>query len=898
MSDTRWDEVRRLYPRLIEVPAGERDAFLGEMCGDDQELRDELLRLLAADESDETFLTPPDRDEVARTFETDEAPRIAPGTRVGRYELVREIGVGGMGVVYEAIQEKPRRRVALKVVRGELFDPERMKRIELESQALALLHHPGIVPLFDSGRTDDGSPYFAMEFVDGKSLDDFIDDADLPMRDRLALFLEICSAIAYAHQKGVIHRDLKPSNILVTDDAGAGEHTSSGSTGSSRLRRARVLDFGLARITDADVSQVSLPTETGRILGTLAYMSPEQASGQSADIDQRSDVYSLGVILYELVSGERPYDLAGCWLGEAVTRIKTREPRPLRRVLGRRVGDLETIVGKALEKDPDRRYVGAAALAEDVARYLDGLPVLAHPPSAAYQLRKLVSRHKLVSAVLAAAILLGVAFLLHLSRMLGLVEGQRSAKAEALAFQTAILASIDPAVDGRDVRLVDVIRDADRRFEERAFERPEVEAVVRGTLGRSYHALGEHGPAERHLEEALRLLRERHGESHAEAVDAALYLGLLRQSQGRLDEAESLLRFAHAARREAHGESDERTLEAAIHVGWLLQDRGRIAEAERLCRDALDVARRVLGRDEVTTLAAMKNLAAILHETGELEEAEELYRAVLDARRRRHGEEHPDTLAAMGNLAGFMQWRERSAAEALLRRLLEIHARVHGPRHASTLTVTINLASCLYLQREFDEARSLCESALEVLPEVLGNEHPLTLNARSNLAAIHHASGRPDEAEALYREALGGLRATVGVEHPQALAVLFGLASLLQWQQRTAEAAEIYAVGAEVVPRVYPAANDAFSWRFPEQLARCLVDLERHEDAELVLLELHRRLEANGKDEQAAATAQALIDLYQSWGRPDDVQAWQLRLLPPPSPPTDGLPQNGTHAKG
>ncbi|NJN64540.1 MAG: serine/threonine protein kinase [Acidobacteria bacterium] len=325
---------------------------------------------------------------------------------IGEYRILGKLGEGGMGVVYEAEQRDPRRVVALKVIRGGAFvDDDRVRMFQREVETLARLTHPNIGAIYESGRTEDGQHFFAMELVRGSTLSAHLATrppvtAPGELEQRLRLFAKLASAVHHAHQRGVIHRDLKPSNIIVIEDT---EARAAGAQSATRTvtPELKILDFGLARITDDDVRAASMITEVGVIKGTLPYMSPEQARGDGDAIDVRTDVYALGIILYEMIAGQRPYDVLKASLIEAVRVICEEPPRSVALSWGgsRRLDpDVETIIGKALEKEPDRRYASAAALADDVSRFLDSEPIQARPPSAAYQVRKFAKRHRPIVA--------------------------------------------------------------------------------------------------------------------------------------------------------------------------------------------------------------------------------------------------------------------------------------------------------------------------------------------------------------------------------------------------------------------------------------------------------------------------------------------------------------------
>lgn len=425
MASERWQNIERLYHAALERDTDEHAAFLAEACAGDETLRGEVESLLRCDARAENFLESPALEGVARLWAEEQAQSTTP-MFIGDYRLLRKLGEGGMGVVYEAEQQNPRRHVGLKVIRGAwLVDEYQVKLFQREAQALARLKHPGIAAIYEAGCSDDGQHYFVMELVRGTPLLDYVKGRRLTgaqapsnIRRRLELFLKICEAIDYAHQRGVIHRDLKPANILVADE----------SDGQNLDRRVevKVLDFGLARITDEDGAVTSGLSRAGQVRGALPYMSPEQVLGDTNQIDMRADVYALGVILYELLAERLPYDLEQATLPQAIRIICEESPKSLNGVWNespdresrkteRIDQDIETIALKALEKESERRYRSVAAMAEDVTRYLTNQPIQARPPSAFYQFRKLVARHKAPFASLAVVFALLWGFVITLA---------------------------------------------------------------------------------------------------------------------------------------------------------------------------------------------------------------------------------------------------------------------------------------------------------------------------------------------------------------------------------------------------------------------------------------------------------------------------------------------------
>src|SRR5262245_43651731 len=489
MTPERWRHIERLYHAALERGADEQAAFLSEACDGDEALRVEVESLLRRDASAERFFEAPAlevaahlqvEEQTAETFDTlihTNSDPFKPGSGsspvssifIGDHRIFRKLGEGGMGVVYEAEQQHPRRLVALKVIRGgRLVDEYQIKLFQREAQALARLKHPGIAAIYEAGRTGDGQHYFVMELVRGIPLLDYVKGRRLTgaqapsnIRRQLELFLKICEAISYAHQRGVIHRDLKPANIMVADESYKSEGQSLDGPVVRRVE-VKVLDFGLARITDEDGAGASGLSQAGHVRGTLPYMSPEQVRGDHDQIDVRADVYALGVILYELLTERLPYDLEHATLPQAIHIICEQAPKPLSRAWGessdresrkteRIDRDVETIALKALEKDPERRYRSAAAMAEDVTRYLTNQPIQARPPSALYQIRKLVARHKVPFASLATVFALLLGFAITMAALSARIARERD---KAVAAERAAAEQRDAAEQARNAERV------------------------------------------------------------------------------------------------------------------------------------------------------------------------------------------------------------------------------------------------------------------------------------------------------------------------------------------------------------------------------------------------------------------------------------------------------------
>ena len=809
---------------------------------------------------------------------------------IGDYRLIGVLGEGGMGIVYEAEQSSPRRRVALKVIRGGRFvDENHVKMFQREAETLARLKHPNIGAIYESGRTEDGHHFFAMELVRGVTLDRYlaqrtgpIDSAELD--HRLALFRKICDAVQYAHQRGVIHRDLKPSNIIVTDEGSVSGVTSSAS-GTTTAATVKILDFGLARITEEDIAMTQI-TEIGVIKGTLPYMAPEQAKGDAEGIDIRTDVYALGVILYEMLAGRRPYDTARSALLEAVRVICEDPPAPLSSTWSgsRKLDpDVETIVGTALEKEPDRRYPSAAALSEDVGRFLESQPILARPPSAVYQLRKMVGRHRAVfGASVAVAVVLVVSSVVSTSLFFKAKRESERARIEALksdqvaTFIAGMLEGVGPSVAlGRDTTMLrEVLDQTAVRIESELDGQPEAEAAVRNVLGTTYLDLGEFEKAESQHREAVEKNRRGLGDDHADTLIAIDDLAIALQELGRYDEAEALFVEALEGMRRVLGDDHPNTLATMGNLGLVISETGRLTEAEPYHRESLEGLRRVEGPEGAETMTALSNLGVLVHSMGQYPEAEALLREVLETKRRLLGNDHPETLISMNSLAVVLHsMEEYDEAESLYVESLEGYRRVLGDEHKETLRALANIGSFLTNVGRPEEAEPYLQEALETRRRVLGEDHYETLISVNTMGFWYYRQGRYDESEAMVREALDRGRRVLGSDHPDYLVWVFNMGQLLQLRGRHAEAEsydrEVVETGRRVMGLAHPRTLQAL-----RDLAVLVDKLGRSQEAEELLLEgLEASRRDNGETDASTNTTRAyLARFYLAHDRLDEAR--------------------------
>jgi Tfp pilus assembly protein PilF len=751
-------------------------------------------------------------------------------SRIGAYRILRVVGQGGMGTVYEAEQEKPRRIVALKVIKPDFVATESLRRrFEQESQVLGRLQHPGIAQIYEAGTADGGSgvqPYFAMEFVQGRTLDAHVEANRLGTRERLELVARVCDAVEHAHQKGIVHRDLKPGNVLV-DESG----------------QPKILDFGLARVTDSDV-QVTMHTDVAQILGTLPYMSPEQVGGDPAALDTRSDVYALGVVLYELLAGRLPHDFKRGQVAEGIRIIREEEPSRLSVVSRTFRGDIETIAAKALSKERERRYQSAADLASDIRRYLNHEPIVARPPTTAYQLRKFARRNRALVAGVAAtlvALITGVVVsswqavratraeriatssLGEAQEARALAERRQreseearaaeaeqrlaaeasarrarseAAKAEAVnTFLQSMLSSVDPSnLKGRDVTVRQVLDEAAKKVAEGSVRsQPEVEAAVRTTLGKTYQALGLYPEAEPHLRQALQTRRASLGPEHPDVAASLADLATLLQHRGDPAGAEPLSREALAIRRKALGDEHPDVAASLNSLAWVLQARGDLAGAEPLSREALAIRRKALAAEHPDVAMSMNELANIIEARGDLAGAEPLYREALAIRRKALGAEHPDVAASLNNLALLLQTRgDLAGAEPLYREALAIWRKALDAEHPTVATCVNNMAALLLARGDLAGAEPLFQEALSSFRKALGDEHPSVATSMDNLARVRMDRGNLAGAEPLSREALAIRRKVLGAEHPEVAMSQHNLAAILHDRGDLAAAEPLY----------------------------------------------------------------------------------------------------------
>lgn len=693
-----------------------------------------------------------------------------------------------MGAVYEAEQQATQRIVALKIIRAGFVTAELLRRFELETHALGRLQHAGIAQIYQAGTADTGvgpQPYFAMELIRGHSLLRHAEAQQLTTRLRLELMAKICEAVHHAHQRGIIHRDLKPANILV-DDTG----------------QPKILDFGVARVTNSD-AQATRHTDLGQLVGTLAYMSPEQVLADPLELDTRSDVYALGVILYQLLAGRLPYKLSGK-LHEAVQAIREEDPAPLSSISRKYRGDIETIVAKALEKEKERRYPSAAGMAADLRRHLANEPITARPATASYQLRKFAHRHK--TLVASAATVFVVLFAGVVASTWEAVRARQAEQKAVAAEQTSkavgdflrndLLAQASASTQAGvgtkpdpDLKVRTALERAAGKIAGRFTKQPLLEASIRATIGASYRDLGLYNEAEKQFERAVDLNRSRLGEQHRDTLNAINDLADIYTSEGKYAQAEPLFVKTLEVRRRISGEENAETLGIAGNLANLYKRQGKYAEAEALTKRVAEIGRRVWGEEHPDTVTAMNNLGRLYTAEGKYEQAEATLTKVLELCRRVMGDEHPVVVVVLNNLArAYSDSGKYAQAEPLYLDAVERARRALGEAHPNTLQALNNLGLVYLFEGKNDRAEEIFSKTLEMRHPVPGEAHPDTLSFMSNLAHVYASEKKYKQAEELYSKALDGHRRVLGKEHSATLIVEYNFAVLQQAEGRYGEA--------------------------------------------------------------------------------------------------------------
>jgi serine/threonine-protein kinase len=777
MRTERWDEVRELFLRVADLDPAAREAHLDEACGEDPDLRREVESLLGRNDRSETFL-PRVIERAAQDLVGDPAsdPAARPA-RIGPYRVIELLGRGGMGSVYLAEREGGpfQQQVALKVLRTGLNDTDMAARFKSERQILADLRHPNIAGLVDGGTTEDGVPFLAMEYVQGRRIDRWCDQDRKSIEQRIDLFRVVCSAVQAAHRSLVVHRDLKPANILVTTDG-----------------HVKLLDFGIAKILGpSSHSHTVVVTRTIDRLLTPAFASPEQVSGDA--VTTASDVYSLGVILYELLAGTNPHafkDHSATEIERVVCRTDPERPsQAVRRRIGtaegaeaarlrglsedrlarRLAGDLDTIIMTALRKEPDRRHSSVEALSEDLRRHAAGLPVMARPDTLSYRASKFVKRHRTAVVATSAAMVAVLAFGVQSSvnarqavrerdRALAAEERARIEAETAdrvSAFLIDLFRVADPSESrGEEISVRALLDRGAGRIDDELAGEPEIQARLLEAVGEVYSNLGEYATAGELLERSVDLLRENDPAS-PELPEALNGYAKVRFDLGDRDAAEALTREALSVARQTFDGDHQQTALALNNLGWIAYEKGAYEEAERVLSEALEMRRRVWGDEHGEVAETLFNLGTVALELNRVDEAVARMEQAHDMRRRILGPDHPVTLGGIGNVVAALEAQKQYSRG--LQRLVETIPTaigIFGPEHPDIAYLEVMRGRQLRFLGRTDEARKAFDEALRIERYVRGPDHPYVGYAQIQIGTLCAGEGELDAAEAAFLEAL------------------------------------------------------------------------------------------------------------------------------------------------
>ena len=772
MTREQYQRVKEIFHAASERRPETRSEFIAEVCAGDGLLLREVESLLDFQDHSEKFIEK-SAFEIGAKLITEDRAETFKGRRVGHYRLIRELGYGGMGAVYlaERADDQFRKQVAIKIVRGGLDSDETRRRFLHERQILAGIDHSNIAKLLDGGTTDEGLPYLVMDYVEGVSINAYCDEHRLSTTERLRLFREVCSAVHYAHQRLVIHRDIKPANILVTSE------------GTPKL-----LDFGIAKLLDPELSESAAHTGTEVRLMTPEYASPEQIRGEQ--ITTATDVYSLGVLLYEMLTGHRPYRITSRSPAEIARAICDQEPqRPSRAIsefesrnseskprgiAGSQTnsqfaipnpkslqGDLDNIVIKAIQKEPQRRYSSVEQFSDDIRRHLDGLPVIARADTFAYRSGKFIQRHRYG---VAAATLLVVIFI---AGVIGVVWQARvaarerdqarleKAKAERVnSFLQEMLSSADPLKKGSNVRAADLLADAARRAQVDLVNQPEMQAEVLRTIGNTYSGLGLINDGEPLLLRSLEIHRQLFGAGHRETAKTLYDLGQLLRAKGDFDQAESRFGEALGIQRKLEPKGDIETATTLFYLGVVLFQHGRSDDSEKANRESLEMTRSVVGHDHLMAGLALSQSGLLREYRGDLEGAEQFYRQAIETFRRSGVQSAEKSLVLMNLATNLTSQKKYNEADGVFQEAIENARSLFGAQHPNVAIVSTHYARMYFLKGDYGRAEMILRPALEIMRKSLPAGHPESAQTLVTLGITLVRGGRALEGEPYLREAL------------------------------------------------------------------------------------------------------------------------------------------------
>ncbi|MGE3801105.1 MAG: tetratricopeptide repeat protein [Candidatus Kapaibacterium sp.] len=812
MEELRLDRLERLFRAALMHPPEEREHFLEAACTDDIELRAEVLSLLQSDQQaeEQSFLNKSITDVInlEKVIEEKGAnPEKMVDREIGPYRVLRFLGHGGMGDVFLAVRDEPfRHHVALKIIRRGMDTDEVIRRFEMERQILASLNHPNMARLYDGGVTDDGVPYFAMEYVDGTPIVQWCDSRGMGLDDRLRLFQDVCNAVHHAHQNLIIHRDLKPSNILVTKEG-----------------IPKLLDFGIAKLLNPNLGPLDAPiTRTEIRAMTPEYASPEQVRGES--LTTVSDVYSLGMILYELLAGQAPYRLVRRTSEEILSVVCEQEPelpstvvvrneegkQPAATVAGKRGispdqlskrlrGDLDNIVSMALRKEPERRYSSAQQLANDIERYLTGEPVIAHKNSRSYRIKKFIQRNRIqtISGMIILLLLVAATGLtIYQSNQIAKQRDRAQLEAERGASVTEFLVSLFRAADptyspGDTLTVRELLASGAERVETELANQPEIQATLYDVIGTAYLNLGRFKLAESLFERGLALQRKLHSEG--KEFGAALYnLGFAKEMLSNYSDAEKLYREFLTVSQELSGKVSTPYVIGLFHLGSVVHISGRTEEANQLFDEWEKLHDQLEDRSDPELAEVTFGMTKVCFARKEYAKAERYIREVLDAARKTYGEKHPNVSSALSMLSSIqVAVGENVEAEETIRESLKMLQELYPEGHQEIALAYGILAEILEQQKKLSEAEEYFIKSIQLQEKMVGENHQNTSLAKAELGRFYGHQKRYAESEEWYRDAHDSYAGAYGQDNLMTILLRKSLAEAMIMQGKKEKAAEI-----------------------------------------------------------------------------------------------------------
>jgi serine/threonine-protein kinase len=886
MDNQHFRKVNELFDGALKLPASERSAFLKQQCGDDQALFDDVLALLDADMASQVLL-----DGVAASAIDVPADQLANGDEVGPYRIAEKLGTGGMGDVYLADRADGHfdQRVALKLIKRGMDTDEILRRFASERQILAGLQHPNIAQLLDGGTTDDGRPFYAMEYVEGEPITKYCDRLRLSIDDRLKLFVKVCDAVRYAQQRLVIHRDLKPSNIMVTEEG-----------------RVKLLDFGIAKVltpeTD-DAPGMDL-TRTGMRIMTPAYASPEQMQGER--VTTAADVYSLGVVLYELLSGRRPIRIEGLSPQQAEQAVASTEPskpstelmsdpsdpkRPsdestpeeivrlrntdLAHLRKRLSGDLDNICLMALRKEADRRYSSAGELMEDIERHIHGLPVHARPDTTAYRLSKFWQRHRLAVSAATAVLFLTIGLVAYYTIQLALERDKARLEADKATAVSEFLAELFELADPNEVRgeqltAREMLDLGVERVRTELVDQLDIQSEMFLVMANTFRNLGLYGEAATLIEDALEVRLELYGERHEDVATAYSRLADILYYDGKFDSSQAIMLRNLELKRDLLGDNHAEVALELNNLGWIAYELGDLTAAESLYNQSLAIRRFSHEPDHPDIAESISNLASVAYSRGEFELSERMNREAMDMRIRVLGENHPDVAMSLNNLGLALEELERyQEAEECYNRNIEIYRELHGEGHqmadAYTFRGRINTLLGLYQRAEADYRK-----AVDLRRGGLGDDHYLVGYDLKSLGNSLEFQKKYAAADSAFGAALSIYRRAFPEGNAYTSSALLGKGRTMVYLGDPIGAESLLREGLALRER--DLSDDNWALHFSRShLAWCLSRLGRFEEAEPMLLKAYSRmLDQLGQDDsKTKQVASRLAELYEAWDKPD-----------------------------